>query len=112
MKVAVSSTGKDVENNISDVFGRCPYFIIAQIKDNKIENIEVIKNESINQNSGAGISAAQLLVEKDVNIVIASNVGPRAQDVLKQFNIEIYTGQGRIKDILQEFIDKKLKKIN
>jgi len=112
MKIAISSTDKNIESNVSDVFGRCPYFIIAEIKDDKIEKIEAIKNESTDQNSGAGISTAQLMAEKDVNAVITGNVGPRALDVLNQFNIEIYSGQGTVKDVLQDFIDKKLKKIN
>lgn len=112
MKIAVSSTDKNIESNVSDVFGRCSYFIIAEIKDNKIEKTEAIKNESTDQNSGVGISTAQLMAEKDVNAVITGNVGPRALDVLNQFNIEIYSGQGTVKDVLQDFIDKRLKKID
>ena len=102
---------KSIEGNVSDVFARCPYFIIVEIENQKIEKFEVIKNESENQMSGAGISAAQLMPEKNVNAVITGNVGPRAFDVLKQFNIEIYTGSGIIKEVLQKFINGKLKKI-
>jgi len=111
MKIAVSSIDKNIESNVSDVFGRCPYFIIAEINDKKIEKSEIIKNKNIDQMGGAGISTAQLMAEKDVNIVITGNVGPRALDVLKQFNIEIYFGEGVVKNVLQEFIDGKLKKI-
>ncbi len=111
MKIAVSSMDKSIESNVSDVFGRCPYFIIAEIQDKKIEKTEAIKNESIDQTSGVGILSARLMAEKDVNVVITGNVGPRALDVLKQFNIEIYSGTGVVKDVLQEFIDGKLKKI-
>ncbi len=112
MKIATSSTDKNIESNVSDIFGRCPYFIIAEIKDNKIEKTEAIKNESIDQMSGAGISTAQLMAEKNVNAVITGNVGPRALDVLNQFNVEVYFGEGVVKDVLQGFIDKKLKKVN
>ncbi len=112
MKIAVSATDKNIESNVSDVFGRCPYFIIAEIKDDKIEKTETIKNESDNQTSGAGVSTAQLVAENNVNVVITGNTGPRALDVLNQFNIEIYSGEGIIKDVLQEYIDGKLKKIN
>jgi len=112
MKIAISSTNKNIESNVSDVFGRCPYFIIAEIKANKVEKTESIKNESIDQTGGAGISTAQLMAEKNINAVITGNVGPRALDVLKQFNIEIYSGEGVVKDVLQNFIDGKLKKLN
>jgi len=111
MKIAISSTGKKLTDNVSEVFARCPYFIIAEIKNRKIEKTEIIKNESTDQMSGAGISAAQLIAEKNVNAVITGNVGPRALDVLRQFNIKIYSGSGTVKEVLQEFIDGKLKKI-
>jgi len=111
MRVAVSSTGEKLTDNISEVFARCPYFIIDEIKDQKIDKTEIIENKSTDQMSEAGISAAQLMAEKNVNAVITGNVGPRAFDVLKQFNIEIYTGSGIIKEVLQKFINGKLKKI-
>jgi len=112
VKIAISSTDRNIESNVSDVFGRCPYFIIVEIQNKKIKKTEAIKNEGANQIRESGISAAQLVAEKNVSIVIAENVGPRALDILKQFNIEIYSGAGAVKDILQKFIDGKLKKIN
>jgi len=111
MKIAISATGKDIESNVSDVFGRCPYFVIIEIEDGKIKETEAVKNESIDQMSGAGISTAQLIADKNVNAVITGSVGPRALDVLRQFNIEIYHCDGTIRAVLQEFIDGKLKKI-
>jgi len=111
MKIAVSSMDKNIDSNVSDVFGRCSYFIIAKIENQKIERTEAIENKSTDQMSGAGISTAQLMAEKKVNAVITGNVGPRALDVLRQFNIEVYSGSGAIKEVLQEFINGKLKKI-
>ena len=111
MKISISSTDKNIESNVSDVFGRCPYFIITEIKNNKIEKTEAIKNKSMDQTSGAGISTAQFIAEQDVKAVITGNVGPRALDVLGQFDIKIYSGNGIIKEVLQEFIDGKLKEI-
>ena len=112
MKIAISSTGKNISDNLSDTFGRSPYFIIAEIKDSKIVKFEAIENINANQAGGAGISAAKLIVEKDAQAVITKNIGPRALDVLKQFKVEIYSGEGIIKEILQDFIDGKLEKTN
>jgi len=112
MKIAISSNGKNLTDEVSEVFARCPYFIIAEIENQEIKKFEAIKNESKNQMGGAGISAAQLMAEKNINAVITKNVGPRALDVLKQFNIGIYFGDGTIEEVLQEFIDGKLGKMN
>ena len=112
VKIAVSSTEKHFNGKVSDVFARCPYFVIAEIENEKIQIVETIENKSANQLGQAGISAAQLMAEKNVNTVITKNMGPRALDVLKQFNIAIYYGDGAIKKVLREFIDGKLKKMN
>jgi len=112
MKIAISSTGKNLTDKVSEVFARCSYFIVAEIENQEIKKFEAIKNESENQMGGAGISTAQLMAEKNADAVIAKNVGPRALDVLKQFNIDIYCGDGTIKKVLQEFIDGKLEKMN
>jgi len=111
MKIAVSSTGESLKSKVAEVFGRCPFFIIAEIEYNKIARKEVIKNAVANQIGGAGIAAAQAIAEKNVRAVITGNVGPRALDVLKQFNIEIYYGNGKVEKVLQKFMEKKLKKI-
>ena len=111
-KIAVAATDKNIETSVSNIFGRCPYFVIAEIQNQKIEKTEIIENKNLDQMGGVGILTAQLMAEKNVNVVIAGNVGPRALDVLKQFKIEIYLGDGAIKQVLQKFIDKKLKKMN
>jgi len=120
MKIAISSTGKNLTDNVSEIFARCPYFIIAEIsanggsasggKNKKIDKTELIENESTNQMSGAGIFAAQLMAEKNVKAVITGNIGPRAFDVLRQFDIEIYQGKGKVKEVIEKFIEKKLEK--
>lgn len=111
MKIAISSVGKGVEDAVSDVFARCPCFVIVELKDGKILNIKALENKSAEQLGQAGISVAQLMAEEDVNVVISKNVGPRAFDALNQFNIDIYSGEGVIKDVLQKFIEGKLEKI-
>jgi len=111
MKVAVSSMGKNLESQVSTVFGRCPYFVIAEIEKKKIVKIEAIENTSFGQMGGAGISTAQAIAEKDVETIITGNIGPRASDVLRQFNIKVYSGSGLVKEVLQKFIDGKLEKI-
>ena len=112
VKIAVSSMGKNIESNVSDIFARCPFFIIAEIKNQKIDKTEIIENESTDQMSGAGIAAAQLMAENDVNAVITGNVGPRAFDVLRQFNIEIYRGEGKIKEAIEKFVEGRLEKLD
>jgi len=108
MKIAISSKTKSIKGEISDVFGRCPYFVIVEIKGNEMKEIEVIENKSIDQAGGAGVSTSQLVAEKGVEAVITGNVGPRALDIFKQFNIKVYLGKGKIEEEVRKLMEGKL----
>jgi len=110
MIIGISANGKNLEDTISEVFARCPYFIIAEIEKGKIKSFEAVKNEAEDRAGGAGIFSAKLMAEKDVKAVITKNIGPRAFEVLKQFNIEVYQGEGEIKKAIEDFIQGKLEK--
>jgi predicted Fe-Mo cluster-binding NifX family protein len=111
MKVAISSTGKGLKSRVDARFGRCPYFAIVEIENKKIKSEKTIENTATSQFGGAGITAAQLVANEKVNAVITANAGPRAFQVLSQLKIDIYQGQGKIEDVVKQFIEGKLKKI-
>jgi len=111
MKIAISSTGKDLESEIDPRFGRCPYFLIIEIKDKKIKNLKAIQNTAKAQSGGAGITAGEIVAKQNVNAIITTNLGPRAFDVFEQFKIKVYQGQGKIKELVNEFIKGNLKEL-
>lgn len=110
IKIAITSKGKDLNSEVDNIFGRCKYFIFAEVKNGKVGNFEAIENKFADQMGGAGISAAQFVVEKNVKTVITGTIGPRALDVLKQFNVKIYKGNNQVKEALKKFIENKFEK--
>lgn len=106
MKIAISVSGQRLDDEIADIFGRCPYFIFVEIKDGKVEKSEAIENKISLQSGGAGMAAAKFVAENGAEAVIAKNVGPRATDILRQFGIDIFTGSGSATEALQNFINK------
>ncbi|MFH1750360.1 MAG: NifB/NifX family molybdenum-iron cluster-binding protein [Candidatus Micrarchaeota archaeon] len=111
MKIAVSSDGKDLESKVSEIFGRCNYFVLANVEGKKIVKTEALENISAKQPGGAGMAAAQAVVEEGANAVITGNIGPRALDVFRQFGVEVFKGSGPVKKALKKFLDNKLDKI-
>ncbi|MCK4553993.1 NifB/NifX family molybdenum-iron cluster-binding protein [Candidatus Parcubacteria bacterium] len=121
MKIAISSTGKNLESEIDARFGRCPYFLIVEIDDKEIsakggsafggKSVKAIENTAAGQMGGAGITAAEIVANEKVSAVITTNLGPRALSVFEQFRIKIYQGQGKIKDAIQKFIKGELTEI-
>lgn len=112
MKIAVSSTGKDMNSQIDVRFGRCPYFIIVDIENNEIKGTEAIENVSATQMGGAGITAAQLVADKGAKVVITGNMGPRAFSVFEQLGIEVFQGTGTVKEAVEMFKKGELTKVS
>ena len=111
MKIIISSTGETLENEVDVRFGRCPYFLIVEIEDNKVKNLNVIENMAKAQMNGTGISASEIVANEKPDAIITTNLGPRAFSVFEQLKIKVYKAQGKIKDVVQEFIDEKLEEL-
>jgi predicted DNA-binding protein (UPF0251 family)/predicted Fe-Mo cluster-binding NifX family protein len=100
MKVAVSSTGKELNSKIDTHFGRCTYFVIA---DTETMQIEVYENQSAALAMGAGIEAARFVVSKGVDAVLTGVCGPKAEQVFQAAGIQILQGQnGTVLSVIEK----------
>lgn len=112
MKIAVTSMGNSLDSEVSMVFGRCAYFIIADIENGEVKGFSPIENSAMNERGGAGIKAAQLVANSEVNALISGAVGPNAFEILKQVGIILYKPEsGSVKDNLKLFSENKLGEI-
>jgi predicted Fe-Mo cluster-binding NifX family protein len=110
MKIGIAIKEKNLESDISDVFGRSPYFAFINVEDGEIIETVIEENKTADQVGGAGISAAESVVQKGTSFLIANNVGPRATDVLKQFNVAVHLEEGKAKEVLERFIKEHLER--
>jgi len=106
MKVAVSATGGSLEAHVDPRFGRCPYFVIV---DTDTMEFEAIPNISSGAISGAGIQAAQTILNKGIKAVITGSVGPNACQALSAAGIRVYVGAfGTVQDAVESFKSGRL----
>jgi predicted Fe-Mo cluster-binding NifX family protein len=91
MKVGISATGSDFGARVDNRFGRCPWFLV--VESDSLE-FTVHENRHADEGMGAGIAAAQDLIDQDVDTVISGQVGPKAYEVLKASNIDIFLVSG------------------
>ncbi|KEI81445.1 diguanylate cyclase [Clostridium botulinum] len=87
MKIAISSTGKTMENSLDMRFGRCEYF---QIHDSESKKVKILENEGQNASGGAGIVASNQLVDEKVDVIITGNLGPNAFEIIEKAGIKAY----------------------
>ena len=108
MKIAVTSTGSDLDSPMSPIFGRCPMFIFI---DDNVDEIEAVKNPAMDARGGAGIQAGQFVVNHGAKAIITGRVGPNAMDVLQAAGISIYIFQGdSVRQAIESFKAGKLEK--
>ncbi|MGE4276273.1 MAG: NifB/NifX family molybdenum-iron cluster-binding protein [Lawsonibacter sp.] len=72
-------------------FGRAPYFLIHHTES---DTSKLIKNPAAEAQGGAGIKAAQLVVDSGANALITVRCGQNAADVFNAAKIAIYKAEG------------------
>jgi predicted Fe-Mo cluster-binding NifX family protein len=110
MKIAISAGGKDLDSQIDPRFGRCQYFIFL---DPETMEFEVAENQGLAAMGGAGVQAAQLVVQKGVNALITGNLGPNAASALSASGIKVYlVPGGTVKEVAEAYKSGTLKEIS
>ena len=102
MKIAVSSSGKDLTSPVDPRFGRAAFFVIVDAESLDCRAVE--NRRHLNLPQGAGIQAAQTVAAEKVDTVITGNCGPKAFRVLQAAGIQIFTGaNGSIAEVIARF---------
>jgi predicted Fe-Mo cluster-binding NifX family protein len=107
MKIAVSSTGRDLDSQVDPRFGRCAYFVIVETDD---MSFNAFDNENIALGGGAGIQSAQFVASKGAKAVITGNCGPNAVQTLSVSQIEIFVGHsGTVREVIEKYMKGNIK---
>ncbi len=95
------------KQDVCPVLARAPYFLF---QDGSGKNI--VDNPAVQAQGGAGIQAAQFLVDNDVNVLITVRCGQNAADVFTAANIKIYKSVHKAAaDEMIAFADGKLEEL-
>lgn len=99
-----------MNGSISTHFGRTEYFLIYDTENNKSKFID---NSAASSSGGAGIKAAQIVVDNNVDTLISPRLGQNAYDVINSQNIKIYQSiNGSIEDNIKALSEGKLSLLN
>ena len=107
MKIAVTSTGTDLDAEVDPRFGRAPYFLIV---DSDTFAFEVLDNkENVNALKGAGIQAAGMVSKKGVEVLLTGFCGPNAFKAMSAAKIGVANNaEGSVREAVQAYLDGKL----
>ena len=107
MKIAVSSTGTDLDSPVDPRFGRAAFILIV---DSETFDYEVLDNsENINALKGAGIQAASMISNKKSEILLTGFCGPNAFKALNAAKIGVANhADGSVRDAVTAFLEGKM----
>jgi predicted Fe-Mo cluster-binding NifX family protein len=109
MLVAVSANGHDLDASISPVFGRCQTFLFV---DTETMACRAVANPAISAPGGAGVQAAQYIVDQGAEALISGNVGPNAFAVFRPAGLPVYAHTtGTVRQAVQALAEGRLKPV-
>lgn len=111
MKIALPVLDSDCENTkISPSFGRAPFFLLF---DTETEEKQFIANSTAAASQGgAGIIAAQLIVDQGAEALLTPRCGKNAAEVITAAGVKIYkTVSDDIQKNIEAFNARELKEL-
>ncbi len=109
MKIAVTSMGESMESPIDQRFGRARFFVLYDLESGEWTVHDNKQNFQAAQ--GAGIQAAQHVVNMGAEAVITGHCGPKAFVTLNAGDITIYEeASGSVQDAINAYQAGSLKK--
>jgi predicted Fe-Mo cluster-binding NifX family protein len=86
-KIAVTSEGPSLEDQVDPRFGRAAGFVIVDLETMDTRYIENGQSQVMAQ--GAGIQAAEVIARAGVNCLLTGYVGPKAFQALSAADIKV-----------------------
>ena len=87
MKLAIPVDEKTMATNVCVSFGRAPYFLIYNTVNKEGTFID---NSAAASTGGAGVKAAQIIVDHKVDVLLVPRCGENAAEVFKAADIKLF----------------------
>jgi len=110
MKVVITAQGTGLDAEPSPVFGRCPVFLFVDVETRQVEPLA---NPALAAPGGAGVQAAQLVVDRGASAVITGRLGPNAARVLEAAGVDTRRIDGTTAaEVLDRFLAGELSSLD
>lgn len=86
MKLIISAQNSLLESPIDSRFGRSPWLIFI---NTETKEWKAYQNPGASQSGGAGVAAAQFVVDQAADVVISGDFGPNAARAFQAAQIEM-----------------------
>jgi len=109
MKIAIATDDNmGVDAVVSHHFGRCPYYIVVDVDDKEIKNVEAVKNPFYESHGQAG-EVPNFIHSLGADVIISGGMGPKAIGFFQQLGIQAFTGaSGIVGDVIKNYMSGQI----
>jgi len=103
VKLAISATGPDLASPVDQRFGRARYLVIVDSPGQQV--LQAVENQAgMDAAQGAGVQAAQKVIDAMAETVITGHCGPKSFRALNAAGVQVYlTEGGTVADAIARF---------
>ena len=108
MRIAISSEENNgLDSRVSHHFGRCPYYVLADVNKEEIQVVHAIDNPFAQQHQPGMVPG--FIHDQGVDVMISGGMGRRAIDFFDQYGIQVATGaDGTVRNTLDRYFKGQL----
>ena len=109
MRIAIATDNdKGMDAPVSAHFGRCSHYILAEVEEDEVKEVQAIENPYFESHSGPGKVPA-FINDQNVDVMISGGMGGRAFSFFEQFGIKAVSGaSGTVRQVLEQFLKGNL----
>lgn len=108
----ISAQQPQLDGPINGRFGRSPWLVKVDTETNQWE---AFPNPGVSQSGGAGIAAAQFVIDQKAKAVISGDFGPNAAGAFRAANIHMHLFTDEISTVrqaIEHFVQDRLPVFN
>ena len=108
MRIAISTETNDgLESVVSHHFGRCPYFVLVNVEDQEVQDVQVIENPYYEHHQTGMVP--DFIHSQGAEVMISGGMGRRAISFFQQLCIQSATGgSGTARVALESYLNGDL----
>lgn len=112
MKIAICAQQNNQQSPVDTRFGRAAYFAVYDDQSDLWNFVENSQNTQAAQ--GAGIQAAQFVIDADAEVLLARNTGPKAIAALQAAGVKVFAVEENmnLEQALNAYTDSRLSRMD
>jgi predicted Fe-Mo cluster-binding NifX family protein len=87
MNIVITTISPGIDAEVDPRFGRGAYFLVV---DSDTLEWQAEANPAVNASGGAGVQAAQIVVQHGAQVAISGDFGPNAYDALAAAGVQMF----------------------